>query len=85
MITLETKLVWLGYSIYKVNSTIYAEKNFRLQDDKFDLNICILENKIIDYSVSTHLMNCYKQSQIDNLQQAFNTLQQDLEVLKEYE
>lgn len=29
--------------------------------------------------------NIFKQSQIDNLQQAFNILQSDLEVLKEYE
>ena len=85
MTKLEEKLTKLGYSLYKGNGKIDAVKSFRLQEDRFELNICILENKIIDYSMHTHRMDYYNQSQIDNQQQAFNQLQQDLEVLNNYE
>ena len=70
------------YNHYDDTPYIYYEKQYC-----YNVTICITlyDNEIDDY----HLENDYswlsKQQAIDNLQEAFNIMQKDLEELKEYE
>lgn len=83
MTKLEEKLVELGYVKSKIFKDVYVKRGnevmFFIYIDKYHLHVekelCRLE------------CTCYIQSQwhIDNLQQEFNQLQNDLEVLSEYE
>ena len=79
MTKLEEKLIELGYEFYCPNyyaklycdQTIYIELRYK--------------QYIQDYYVEAHYWNFKFKKQIDNLQQAFNELQKDLEILKECE
>ena len=82
MTKLEQKLQELGYEYIKHND--YFKKQYsrfiyisiELDKDKLKVN---------DYGVDYKTNYLKKQSQIDNLQLAFNVMQKDLEVLKQYE
>ena len=85
MTKLEQKLIELGYKLnlmwcYYGRSCYEKECNFH--------TLQIYLNKITGkISISRVISNTYYEVQlgIDYLQQAFNQLEQDLEVLKEYE
>ena len=82
MTKLEEKLLELGYEY--INHNHYYKKRFTKFVYSFiDLNST--NTRINDYGVETPNNVYRKQEQLDNLQQAFNQLQKDLEVLKEYE
>ena len=79
MTKLEQKLIELGYEKY-----ICAD-NFKLYIktiNRYDLEIAIKNNEeIIHHRIGIDIFLC-EQEEIDEIQQAFNQLQQDLEVLK---
>ena len=86
MTKLEEKLIGLGY-IHRYNPHHQLTeffKNIRFSEyclritHKLDLDIIIESEVSTMYAIQT-------QQDIDNLQQAYNILQSDLEVLKEYE
>ena len=89
MSRLEKKLKELGYHKYQ---TIYYQ-----DDDKpyigFKKQYCyratihieLYDNKLDTYNVTTEYEYFTKQQAIDNLQQAFNEMQKDLEVLRNVE
>lgn len=78
MTKLEQKLKELGYERNYTQKPYIWEKDF----DNFILKISIEEG--IKGWVNVGLYSCFrKQSQIDNLQQAFNEMQKDLEELKQ--
>ena len=84
MTKLEEKLIELGYKNYGLGDYGYRyEKTFK------DVRIIIDYFKLLGKINNCHII--YKnvaiktQQDIDNLQQAFNQLQNDLDVLKEYE
>ena len=82
MTKLEEKLIELEYE--KIIKHFYYEKTF----GEWKLSIEFLEGKISHSCVFNYPVNrvfIKTQQDIDNLQQAFNQLQLDLEVLKEYE
>lgn len=82
---LEDKLIELGYELSKdeITKTIFGHK----LNGNFENHIIIKNNKIVNCYV------CYYeeyyivkvQQDIDNLQEAFNEMQKDLKILKEYE
>ena len=79
MTKLEEKLIQLGYE--KIIKHFYYEKTM----DGWRLSIELLEDKISHTCVFNFPVNrvfIETQQDIDNLQQAFNQLQKDLEVLK---
>ena len=80
MTKLEQKLIELGYEFY-IDS--YGGKVY-IKLDYYTTKI-ILSKKITGYIDTLEIDRIDTQQQIDNLQQAFNQLQQDLEVLKKYE
>lgn len=74
MTKLEEKLIELGYE--KISKFMYS-KDF----DKCYILITICENIIVNYGVSsTDFIR--DNEDIDNLQQAFDIMQQDLEVFE---
>ena len=85
MIKLEEKLIELGYE-YSSYDDMNCEKEYvKLMNgatlyfytsdiSNYHYSMCVANSKII-----------HNQNNIDNLQQAYNQLQQDLEVLKENE
>ena len=77
MTKLEQKLIELGYIKHTPRSLKYG---------KYVNGYELLIDTSIKPFKSYIVMECFwlkKQSEIDNLQQAFNQLQEDLEVLKE--
>ena len=82
MTKLEQKLIELGYkpSIFE-NRYI---KYYKETDNYILIQLSKNKNSIMSYSFGSQKAFTNQQD-IDNLQQAFNQLQNDLEVLKEYE
>lgn len=82
---LEQKLIELGYSewCYSLEYKTYI----KVYNHESDLNINVTnsKDKIIDWYVYVEEFTFKKQERINDIQQAFNQLQNDLEVLKEYE
>ena len=80
MTKLEQKLIELGYKQYSYNG--YNKKfNFGIF-----IYIAIINNgKIYSWVKESPLYMFDTQQQIDNLQQAFNRMNRDLEILKELE
>lgn len=72
---LKEKLIKLGYEAICCNCDIWNKEN---------IQIITFYGKIQNYCVITS-NNIHRQQDIDDLQQAFNVLQNDLEVLREYE
>lgn len=86
MTKLEQKLDELGYKKQKKYWSPFIDKNVK---ECWKGNICIIidrdTNKVIENAsyVYARLIECYSQQEINNLQQAFNTMKKDLEVLKQ--
>ena len=83
MTKLEKKLVELGY-LRMVNTKTYSKYAKSLND----IPILIKyrkETNDITWKIKDVFNFISYQFQLDNIQQAFNVLQNDLEVLKEYE
>lgn len=78
LLRLEEKLIELGYTQEDYLTNIYY---------KFIGNIYIFINayNLNKSGVEYPMMTYTKQEHIDNLQQAFNVMQKDLEELKKYE
>ena len=85
MTKIEEKLIELGYrrSHYDYNNVTFI----KIYKNKYNLFVetngyitCVIMNY-----VDLDGMAIYNQQDIDNLQQAFNQLQKDLEILKEVE
>jgi hypothetical protein len=89
MTKLEDKLKELGY--HKYQTTYFRDDDKPYIDFKKQycyratIHIELYDNKIDAYNVTTEYEYFTTQQAIDNLQQAFNIMQKDLEVLKEYE
>ena len=85
MTKLEEKLIELGYVKDLKNSYEYETFYFRLFDDFHTLHINVEIDGYITHSYvkGFDVVSC--QGDIFDWQQAFNQLQQDLEVLKKYE
>ena len=85
---LEEKLKELGYKFIEDYFTGGSQKFCRKEIVKNDVIIGIYTNKektkIEDYEVEGYIF-IETQDEIDKLQQAFDIMQKDLEVLKEYE
>lgn len=82
MTKLEEKLIELGYEQIDILINHYVKR--------FCIGVLIhitfdTSNKCEGYVKELPLYMFDSQSQVDNLQEAFNQLQKDLEVLKEYE
>ena len=90
MTKLEEKLIELGYE-RKEFLYVWFCKRITLNDLNFYIVISIKDNKITNYRVYINTIgNQYipiitDQHEIDTLQQTFNIMQKDLEVLREYE
>ena len=79
MSKLESKLLDLGYELEEEDEKI---KIFVAYLDCFKLEIILFEDEFLASDVFS-ITRLYKtQQDIDDLQQAFNVLQNDLEVLK---
>lgn len=82
MTKLEQKLIELGY----VKHTIYYANEMKVYHKNIT-NFVFIELKLYPKryqgQIISSMINC--QDDINDIQQAFNQLQQDLEVLKEYE
>lgn len=86
MTKLEEKVVDLGYNLYRYKNVKYVDAIRRYEfekDGSVGLNIHIIDNKIDNYYVYVHATKYHDQSQLDNLQLAYNKLLEDLEVLKD--
>lgn len=85
MTKLADKLRELGYEY--TNKYHYGHVFQKILDNECSCSIILTNNmKSIYESYVDRLLNAfYHQDHIDDLQEAFNILQQDLEVLKEYE
>ena len=83
MTKLEQKLCELGYIDHR--KTHPSFNNFYKFYNDYMLVIYLDENKIIDFEVSVFSARYKTQQDIDNLQQAFNQLQDDLKELKSYD
>ena len=86
MTKLEEKLIELGYK--RRIDIPYGYYKYAFRDGKGNfilIHIEILDNRIIYYSVQNITTLFRKQSEINNLQQAFNEMQKDLEVLRNVE
>ena len=81
MTKLEEKLIELGfhYCFDNAEGYLYSKKH----NKKYIFNVLISYTKkhIENYDV-TNLYDFHSQKDIDNLQQAFNEMQRDLEILK---
>ena len=88
MSRLEEKLIELGYRFIEDYFTGGTQKFCQKEIVKNDVIIGIYTNKektkIEDYEVEGYIF-IDTQQQIDNLQQAFNEMQKDLEVLRNVE
>lgn len=82
MTKLEEKLIELGYEQY--GDTRLYSKNFLETDKEIVIVLNYERNEINIYKVFCP-SSFYKQEQMNNLQQAFNEMQKDLEMLKKYE
>lgn len=80
MSKLEQKLQELGYE-YVECKNCFGKKQSRFISIFIELNKD--KSKVNDYDVEYTANRFRKQEQIDNLQQAFNTMQKDLEILKD--
>lgn len=78
MTKLEEKLIQLGYE--KTSQYMWT-KNFEGSCYSY---FTIMKNTMMNYGVSSTYF-IIEQQDIDNLQQAFNEMQRDLEILKECE
>ena len=85
MTKLEEKLIQLGYEKYDNTTKPTFYKNMNGCEIRIMVNWNTFGNKIVYSCVKswTDVFSC--QLSIDNLQQAFNQLQNDLKELKEYE
>jgi hypothetical protein len=83
MTKLEEKLLKLGYKDHRKTHPSFNDF-YKFYDD-YMLVIYLNENVIIDYEIAIFRTKFKNQQDIDNLQQAFDTLQNDLKELKEYE
>ena len=81
MSRLEQKLIELGYE-YEYFDTYIKHFNRFI---KIGIDITIDKKKINCFSVDYDTCHYSRQEQIDNLQQAFNEMQKDLEVLRNVE
>ena len=79
MTKLEEKLIQLGYKKW-LSGNDGVQYYLKLTNE-VEIEIHIENNKIVNYYVFQR-RNIFKQELIDDLQQAFNQLQKDLEVLK---
>lgn len=81
---LEEKLLELGYRINHDYPSWDDEKQYcKLFED---ITLIIIATDLIKNSwITPYYKNIYTQQDIDDLQQAFNILKHDLEVLREYE
>ena len=82
MTKLEEKLLELGYK-YIESINCFGKKYSRFISIFIELNKD--KSKVNDYDTEYTTYRFKKQEQIDNLQQAFNEMQKDLEELKKYE
>lgn len=87
MTKLEEKLIELGYELKRIEENteneFIASKSVNCDGD---IVMGIWENKIKCYYLYTYFCkHIFRQDTIDNLQQAFNVMQKDLEELKKYE
>ena len=85
MTKLEEKLIELGYEkreVFYQNNNIYRTKYIKSVNNVAYIEINVYENYTYyvrnEYAISN-------QSMIDKIQQAFNVMQRDLEILKECE
>lgn len=83
MTKLEQKLIKLGYIDHRKTHPSFNDF-YKFYND-YTLVIYLDENKIIDFDVSVFSARYKSQQDIDNLQQAFNQLQIDLEAIKNVE
>lgn len=83
MTKLEQKLIELGYKDHRKTHPSFNDF-FKFYDD-YMLVIYLNENVIIDYEIAVFSTKYKSQQDIDNLQQAFNQLQNDLKELKQVE
>lgn len=79
MATLEQKLIELGYK-YIESINCFGKKHSRFISIFIELTKD--KSKVNDYDVEYPMYRFKKQEQINNLQQAFNEMQKDLEELK---
>ena len=86
MTKLEEKLIQLGYEKHPKEVCVWFKKVV-IEYTSVILNIVTTSDKIVNSFLTPPNEYVYLETQqdIDNLQQAFNQLQLDLEVLKEYE
>lgn len=89
MTKLEQKLSEFGYEEKKLSELVY-EYDYLTHYSKYCGNYKMIiglyaKKRIENYYVEGYHFNFKNQAQIDNLQQAFNELQKDLEILKECE
>lgn len=81
---LEEKLIELGYTISQDTNLTFTATKIDFNDVN-ELVIKVRGNIIIECYIFS-VTRCFRRKkQLDSLQQAFNQLQKDLEVLKEYE
>lgn len=80
---LEQKLIELGYK-YDLSHYVYT-KEYQLDTDNKIMIVLNSDRTTIQNSRVYCLSPYFKQQDIDNLQLAYNEMQKDLEVLKEYE
>ena len=78
MTKLEEKLIELGYE-YQLDLECYKKQLSRF----IHIFIEVVENKINDFGIYYNATYIRKQYQLDNIQQAYNEMQKDLEVLRQ--
>ena len=81
MSKLEEKLIELGYRYYYDNSEGYLYIKTHNKKYLFNVLLSYSKRRIETYEVSS-VYDFHSQQDIDNLQQAFNEFQKDLEILK---
>lgn len=87
MTKIEQKLIELGYEPYEFTYGKYVKviiKNAFMSETALIIRLENMNNKIKEGYIIQHVP-IKSQQDIDNLQQAYNQVQSDLEVLKEYE
>lgn len=82
MTKLEEKLIELGYEQF--NDTRLYSKPYLETNNEIIIVLTYERNEINFYKVFCP-SSFYKQQQVNDLQQAFNVMQKDLEELKKYE
>ena len=85
MTKLEEKLNELGYKPY--DDFMLIRTFIKIYNDKWNLimETGLYETKVIECYVDLDAMTIHTQQDIDDLQQAFNVLQKDLEKLRQIE